>query len=110
MRLESAAEGNTRRSYRFAIIDDEKRGLSPFSRGNQKRGLSPFLSQSYQISFNPTIKAILKDLNEGVPASHISAKFHNTLARVILKVAERARQEHHTNTVALTGGVFLNKR
>jgi len=106
MRLESAAEESFRKSYRFAIINDEKRGQSPFSRGEAKKGQSPF----FYISFIPTIKAILEDMNQGVPVSQISAKFHNTLARVILKVAERARQRYHTDTVALTGGVFLNKR
>jgi hydrogenase maturation protein HypF len=93
MRLESAAEEGIRKSYRFAILNDEKRGLSPF-----------------QISFSPTIKAILEDLNQGVPVPQISAKFHNTLARVILKVSERARREHCIDTIALTGGVFLNRR
>jgi hydrogenase maturation protein HypF len=93
MRLESAADNATRSSYRFKIMD-EKRGLSPF----------------FQISFSPTIRAILEDLNKGFPESQISAKFHNTLARSILKAAERVRQEKHIDTVALTGGVFLNKR
>ncbi len=106
MRLESAAEESFRKTYRFAIINDEKRGQATFYRGNKKSSLSPF----FHISFIPTIKAILEDLNQGVPVSQISAKFHNTLARVILKVAEIAQQRYHTDTVALTGGVFLNKR
>jgi hydrogenase maturation protein HypF len=106
MRLESAAEKCFRKSYRFAIINDKKRGQATFYRGNKKSSLSPF----FHISFTPTIKAILEDLNQGVPVSQISAKFHNTLARVILKVAERAREKYHTDTVALTGGVFLNKK
>jgi len=106
MRLESAAEESFRKTYRFAIINDEKRGQATFYRGNKKSSLSPF----FHISFIPTIKAILEDLNQGVPVSQISAKFHNTLARVILIVAERTQQRYHTDTVALTGGVFLNKR
>ncbi|MCK4932132.1 MAG: carbamoyltransferase HypF [Candidatus Aminicenantes bacterium] len=131
MRLESAAEEGIRKSYRFAILNDEKRGQSPFLITPGKRGLSPFfvgsvprtdrlgngpyISQKkglspFQISFSPTIKAILEDLNQGVPVPQISAKFHNTLARVILKVSERARREHCIDTVALTGGVFLNRR
>lgn len=118
MRLESAADESIRNSYRFAIINDEKKGKkrcqAPFSMGEEKEGLSPFFQISnpppLRISFDLTIKAIMDDLNQGVPVSQISAKFHNTLARVILKVAERARQKHHTNTIALTGGVFLNKR
>jgi hydrogenase maturation protein HypF len=101
MRLESAADDTIRKSYRFTIIY-KNRGLSPFFQMPQ--------SQPFQISFSPTIRAILNDLNQGVPPSHISAKFHTTLARVILKVAERARQKHNIETVALSGGVFLNKR
>jgi hydrogenase maturation protein HypF len=110
MRLESGADELIRKSYRFAIIDDKKRGQATFYRGNKKSSLSPFLSQSFHISFIPTIKAIMEDLNQGIPVSHIAAKFHNTLARVIIRVAERARQRHQIDTVALTGGVFLNKR
>jgi hydrogenase maturation protein HypF len=101
MRLESAATHGIPTSYRFAIIDSKHRGVSPFSRDHSSR---------FEISFSPTIRAILKDLDQGVPSSRISAKFHNTLARAILKVAEKTRHNHHTNTVALTGGVFLNKR
>ena len=105
MRLESAADNTIQSSYRFNIIEDKNGGLSPISRGEEKWGLSPI----FQISFNPTIKAILQDLHKGVPTSHISAKFHNTVARTILKAAEKVRKEHHTDTVTLTGGVFLNK-
>jgi hydrogenase maturation protein HypF len=106
MRLESSADDTTRSSYRFKIIDDKKRGQATFYRGNKKSSLSPF----FQISFNPTIKGILNDLNKGILPSQISAKFHNTLARTILKAAERVRQEQKINAVVLTGGVFLNKR
>jgi len=63
-----------------------------------------------QISFAPMIKAILKDLGRGIPASVISVKFHNTLAQVILAISEKARLESGINTVVLAGGVFLNKR
>lgn len=64
----------------------------------------------YQISFSPTIKSIVEDVNRNLSPSYISAKFHNTLAQVILSVSKRARKEHNIHTVALSGGVFLNKR
>jgi len=118
MRLESAADKSTRKHYRFAIINNEKKGqnkgLAPISRGGEKVDLAPIFQMAHppplQISFAPTIRAIMDDLNQGVPTPQISAKFHNTLARVILKVAERSRQDYNIETVALTGGVFLNKR
>ena len=89
MRLESAAQKGIEESYGFSV------------RGN----LLP-----YQISFTQTIKSVLKDLAQEIPPSSISAKFHNTLARVIASVAERAKKDHGIDTVVLVGGVFLNKK
>ncbi len=63
----------------------------------------------WQVSFKPTIKNVLDDLENNIPVGKISAKFHNTLARVILTVAEKTRKQHQIDTVVLIGGVFLNK-
>jgi hydrogenase maturation protein HypF len=90
MRLESVAAG--RGSYRFSIL-------------NGSDGADPV-----QISFRPMIKAIMKDVGQDIPASVISAKFHNTLARVILSFSKKARLEEGIDTVVLVGGVFLNRR
>ncbi|MGD8539226.1 MAG: carbamoyltransferase HypF [Candidatus Aminicenantes bacterium] len=106
MRLESAADDTIRSSYRFKIIDHKKKKQAPFLIHSGKSSLSPF----FEVSFNPTIMAIVDDLRKGVPASQISAKFHNTLARTILKATERVQQSFNIDTVVLTGGVFLNKR
>ena len=89
MRLESVAEDGVKKSYPFTI-----EGESP-----------PF-----KISFGPTIRSILDDLRNNVPLSQISAKFHNTLARVIASVSERARENYGIDMVVLIGGVFLNKK
>lgn len=62
------------------------------------------------VSFGKTIRAIVTDLKRGRDAGYISSRFHYTLACVILEVADKARQEHHIDTVALAGGVFLNKK
>jgi len=89
MRLEAVATENIKESYDFSLL----------------KASSPL-----QISFEKTIRGILKDLSQRNLPSFISAKFHNTLARVIAKVAERARKKHGIDTVVLGGGVFLNKR
>jgi hydrogenase maturation factor HypF (carbamoyltransferase family) len=102
-RTDSIAQDDVGSVPRTDSIAQDDVGSVP--RTDQKTPLSPF-----QISFTPTIKAILQDMTGEVPVAHISAKFHNTLARVILTVAERAKQEHNIDTVVLTGGVFLNKR
>jgi hydrogenase maturation protein HypF len=64
----------------------------------------------FQISFEKTIKGILKDLSQKTSLSTISSKFHNTLAQVILRISETAQDKHGIDTVAFIGGVFLNKR
>ena len=52
----------------------------------------------------------MRDTERGVPASLISAKFHKTLAYAIASAADKAKQQYGVNTVALTGGVFCNRR
>lgn len=85
MRLEASAAEEIRGRYRFEIMNRS-------------------------ISFNRTIQSIVGDLQRGVPVTHISAKFHNTLASAVGRVAQRAREIHDIDTVTLVGGVFLNKR
>lgn len=89
MILESAATEDTTQSYDFS------------THGH---------SSPVQISFAPTIRSIIKDLDQNIRVSSISSKFHNTIARVIASVAEKARKEQNINTVVFVGGVFLNKK
>ncbi len=63
---------------------------------------------SESISFHETFKEIVKDIHR-LKVSLISAKFHNTVAQVILQISERIRQEASLNKVVLSGGVFQNK-
>jgi len=92
MRLESAAARRSRGWYGFEISE----GLSP--------------QKSHKISFQKMIRAIVRETERCVPVSDISAKFHKTLAYSIARVSEKAKQQYGVNTVALTGGVFLNRR
>lgn len=61
------------------------------------------------VSFAKTIRAIVNDLEHGRDVAYISSRFHYTLACAILETADKAREKHHIDTVALVGGVFLNK-
>ncbi len=62
-----------------------------------------------EVSFAPLVRAVVRDIQKGVPASRIAAAFHETLARLILRIAEDTRTERGADTVALAGGVFLNR-
>ncbi|MDO8898674.1 MAG: carbamoyltransferase HypF, partial [Bacteroidales bacterium] len=52
---------------------------------------------------------ILKDLKMGVSVSEISAKFHNTMALLVLTVAKKIRNTTGLNKIILSGGTFQNR-
>jgi len=57
------------------------------------------------LNWAPMILEVIDDVRSAVPVPTISRKFHNTLAEMILAVAQRVNRER----VALTGGCFQNK-
>jgi hydrogenase maturation protein HypF len=68
----------------------------------------PFNFENNIISFADTFKGILNDLPV-LDASVISARFHNTVAEVILHISKMMRKKFSVNKVVLSGGVFQNK-
>src|SRR4029450_3644008 len=54
------------------------------------------------------IRGVVDDLLREVPAAQIAARFHATLADVIVRVCERIRERLRVSAVALSGGVFQN--
>jgi hydrogenase maturation protein HypF len=83
MRLEAIIEANCNETYSYEINNT--------------------------ISFKKTFWEIINDINKNIPASIISAKFHNTVIHVILEVAENMREEYKINKIVLSGGVFQNR-
>ena len=80
MRLECAVEPSEREAYSFSVAAEE-------------------------IDVREMIREILR-LRE--PPGVVAAKFHNTLASVIVRMAEMCRERHGIGRVLLSGGVFLN--
>lgn len=83
MELEFAAAENTEEFYPYAI-----------------RSSKPLI-----VDWEPMLRTILADVRELVPAGTISARFHNTLAEIIVDIAERIGEFR----VVLTGGCFQNR-
>jgi hydrogenase maturation protein HypF len=54
------------------------------------------------------VSQIVEDLRQGAPASVISARFHNTMAGMVLQAALLVRERYQLNTAALSGGVWQN--
>ncbi|MFE0515060.1 carbamoyltransferase HypF, partial [Streptomyces sp. NPDC058964] len=56
----------------------------------------------------PVLAAVVGDLRAGADPARVAARFHRAVAGLVHHVCVRARERHGVDTVALTGGVFLN--
>ncbi len=63
------------------------------------------------VLFDPAVsfQALLDDIVAGTPVARIAQKFHNTIVQVILQSAQLVYNVYGVTTVALGGGVFLNR-
>jgi hydrogenase maturation protein HypF len=61
------------------------------------------------ISFDPSIRCMVKEITQGATVATIATKFHNTLISVIFESANIARLKEGIDKVVLSGGVFQNK-
>jgi hydrogenase maturation protein HypF len=65
--------------------------------------------EPYQFGLDAIVRQIVYDIQYGVDAGVISARFHNTISEILLGFAVICRSETELNTVALSGGVFCNR-
>jgi hydrogenase maturation protein HypF len=74
-------------------------------------GVQQFLEPSarpFLIDQFPIIEGLVEEVRRGVPAGKISARFHNSVVRILGEAARRAAEMTGINRVALSGGVFQN--
>jgi hydrogenase maturation protein HypF len=57
----------------------------------------------------PTVRALASDVAARTPTSIIAARFHRTMAEIVVAAARQARRSHGLTTVALSGGCFQNR-
>ena len=72
----------------------------------------------YEIEFKPEQTSInlhtfweqlLNDIDSGTPPSVLSARFHNSIAQLSLKVSLALQSRYAINTVVISGGVWQNR-
>jgi hydrogenase maturation protein HypF len=61
------------------------------------------------IKIHDLLTAIIKDLNSNISKAIIAARFHNTIAQMILEVCQGISAKTSIKKVALSGGVFQNR-
>ncbi|MCE5204008.1 MAG: carbamoyltransferase HypF [Coriobacteriales bacterium] len=85
--LEAIADTAEKGSYHFGVTD-----------------AAPAIIQSA-----PVLEAVLDDLAAGAPVSAISMRFHRAVAEAIVEACVKASAAHGVSTVAVAGGVFMNR-
>jgi hydrogenase maturation protein HypF len=87
--LELAARGEPILGYPFELLEEAERWV---------------------IGTAGTIRGVVNDLLAGSGAAEISARFHRTMAEMVVAGCERVREAGGTNSGALSGGAFQNVR
>jgi len=82
------------------IAEEGEKGEYPFETVDE--------NGSIIVDPDPIIEAIVEDLKRKENPAIISARFHNTMVRVIDTVAKKMRQENGLSYIFLSGGVFQN--
>ena len=72
-------------------------------------GYYPFIIKTPEIDLQPTLAALLKDLRDGASQPVMAARFHNTIARLSLALAQQVQSNYPINQFVLSGGVWQNQ-
>ncbi|MGW6282468.1 carbamoyltransferase HypF [Kribbella sp. NPDC055071] len=84
----------------------ELEGLVSSDRG---LGAYEFAVTGEEIDPAPMLAAVVRDVLGGVGPDVVGARFHHGLAELMVTLADRVRADRGLTTVALSGGVFVNR-
>jgi hydrogenase maturation protein HypF len=60
------------------------------------------------VDTRPVIRAVVEDVNRGLPTGRIARRFHSTIVSIIERTCGALRKETEIEAVVLSGGVFMN--
>ena len=84
--LEMIADSSVSERYPYSIIDGDP----------------------CQLDMRSMVDEIVRDISHNVSLGHIAARFHNTIAAMVIEVCERIRRQEKLERVCLSGGTFQN--
>jgi hydrogenase maturation protein HypF len=70
----------------------------------------PIEIEGTTVSFYSLFLHALNDLQQGVSAATMSAKFHHTMALLVCEKVQQLASENNVKQVVISGGCFQNKR
>ena len=73
-----------------------------------ENGAYPLAVAGSEIDVAPAVAAMLEDIRRELPASTLSARFHNGVAAVVAESAVHVREQTGLEAVVLSGGVWQN--
>ena len=99
MRFEAALEREweDEEPYSFDVVSPDRAELAE-------------ASGCYRMTWHKAIREIVQDIKSGVTVSRISGRFHRGLGQLIQLACTYAAEATGDATVALSGGVFQNRR
>ena len=62
-----------------------------------------------RLNVAPMFRAIVSNIQQGVPTSQIADRFHRSIAELLATMCFGARKQTGLDVVALSGGVFQNR-
>jgi len=95
-------EGQAAVEMEMAASDEQTDDVYPFT--------IEIEDDSSIIRLDELFSAIVSDLAKGVPTGAIADRFHNTVAQMVSRMCHRIAEETGIAAVALSGGVFQNRR
>jgi len=114
--LEGAAEGQPDDivPYEFGIIDNDDVGSAGLAASRRRARLAGDKGnetpQGWVIDTLPLVRGMVADVEARHGGAETSARFHATVAAMLLAGARRAREESGLGRIALSGGCFANSR
>ena len=99
-------EGQAAMELEYLATDRAEDGDYPFEL--QQPESAPARPMPLVVDTRPLIAAVAGDVHCGVPAAMIARRFHSTIVEMIVRVCVHLRERTQLETVALSGGVFMN--
>jgi hydrogenase maturation protein HypF len=103
LRQRVSYEGQAAMELEFALDDGAGDDSYPFE--TRREPCAPDGAGLLIVDWAPIILALLDDVRKNIPVGRISRRFHNTLAEIIVAVAQTGEERR----IALTGGCFQNR-
>ena len=100
--FEAMADRDAKGSYAFDLSVAQTHSQAPVD--------DSYGPGDYPLRFGavPVIQGVAADVRHGVPTATIAMRFHRAVARLMVDLALRLRNDTDINVVALSGGVFQN--